>query len=708
MSDNPLHKIMSPESIAIAGASNNPSKMGTIQCMNLLNSGFSGEVIPIHPKEKIVLGRKAYQNISDLPYAPELAILVVPTSLVANMLEEFGKKGTRHAVIISAGFRETGSIGKQLEERIKSIAKSYSMRFLGPNCLGIINTWLPLNITVVPVGNHKGSFSLVSQSGTYVAQTLPYLRKLGIAIDKAISVGNEANIDLVDCLEYIGEDKTTKAIGLYIEGIKRPEVFLETARRVTRKKPIVAQYVGGSEAGARSGSSHTGALAGPDYIYDAIFEQAGIIRVDTIEEVYKTGWALAAQPGLKGRKIAILTNSGGPGTAIANTCNHNGLEVPEFSKDLQHAVAKFIPGHASPRNPVDLTFHIDMNALTKDIPNALFLSDEIDGLIIHGIMDTGFMKELYPILRPMINVSLEDFLKSTETDISSLVSMPFSHKKPLMISSFFDDDDHAIRMFNQNRIPVFDSPEKTAKAMGAIAKYWLEIRKKAIPKYVKKQIPDKAKKIMGSKYALDEYTSKLLLAAYGIPVSREGLAENLDEAAALAEGIGYPVAVKACSADIQHKTERGLVYLGVSDRPALERAFREIRKKEKDVPVLVAEMLKGRREFMAGIIRHPTFPPCVVFGLGGIYTEALKDISVRLAPINRDDAGAMIDGISAVSLLGEFRGMKKVDKHKTAEILVNLGRLATDFPGIKEVDINPLIIDENGNPKAADALIIKG
>ena len=463
MSDNPLHKIMSPESIAIIGASNNPSKMGTLQCMNLLNSSFSGEVMPIHPKEKIVLGRKAYHNISDLPYAPELAILVVPTSLVADMLEEFGKKGTKHAVIISAGFRETGSTGKQLEERIKAIALKYSMRFLGPNCLGIINTWLPLNITVVPVGNSKGSFSIASQSGTYVSQTLPYLRKRGIAINKAISVGNEANIDLVDCLEYMGEDKTTKAVGLYIEGIKRPEIFLETARRVTRKKPIVAQYVGGTEAGARSGSSHTGAMAGPDYIYDALFEQAGIIRVDTIEEVYKTGWALAAQPGLKGRRIAILTNSGGPGTAIANTCNHNGLEVPEFSKGLQHAVAKLIPGHASPRNPVDLTFHIDMNALTKDIPKALFSSDEIDGLIIHGIMDTGFMKELYPMLKPIINISLADFLKSTETDLSALVSMPFTHKKPLLISSFFDEDDHAIRMFNQNRIPVFDSPEKTAK-----------------------------------------------------------------------------------------------------------------------------------------------------------------------------------------------------------------------------------------------------
>ncbi|HEY9162610.1 MAG TPA: acetate--CoA ligase family protein [Desulfomonilia bacterium] len=707
MSNNPLHKIMSPESIAITGASNNLSKMGTIQCLNLLNSGFSGEVMPIHPKEKIVLGRRAYQKISELPYVPELAILVVPTNLVAEMLEEFGKKGVKQAVIISAGFRETGSMGRQLEERIKAIAARYSMRFLGPNCLGIINTWLPLNITVVPSGNRRGSFSLASQSGTYVAQTLPYLRKRGIAINKSISVGNEANIDLVDCLEYLGEDKTTKAIGMYIEGIRRPEAFIETARRVARKKPIVAQYVGGTEAGARSGSSHTGAMAGPDYIYDAIFEQSGIIRVDTIEEVFKTGWALAAQPGLKGRRIAILTNSGGPGTSIANTCNSNKLDVPVFSKELQHEVAKFIPGHASPRNPVDLTFHIDMRALTKDIPEALFSSDEIDALILHGIMDTGFMKEIYPILKPMVDISMDDFVKSSEIDLSELVSMPFRHGKPLLISSFFDQDDHAISVFNQHRIPVFDSPEKAAKAMGALAKYWLEIRNRALPRYTEKQIPDGAKKIMASKDAFDEHTSKLLLNAYGIPVSREGVAKDIDEALILAESIGYPVALKACSADIQHKTERGLVYLGINDKASLKEAFMSINKKEKGVPVLVAEMLKGGREFMAGIIKHPGFPPCVVFGLGGIYTEALRDISVRLAPLSRDCAISMIEGISAAALLGEYRGAKEADKNKIADILVNLGRIAADFPDIKELDINPLIIDDKGIPKAADALIIK-
>ena len=341
---NPLQSIMAPSSIAIVGASNNATKMGTIQCLNLIHSGFKGDILPVHPKEKIVLGKTAYQSIEKLPYAPELAVLVVPTGLVPGMLEHFGRLGTRFAVIITAGFKETGGKGLALEEEVNRIAEEYGIRFLGPNCLGIINTWLPLNMTVTPVADHQGKLSLASQSGTYVAQTLPYLHRHGIALSKAISVGNEANIDIVDCLEYLGADESTKAIGLYIEGIRRASRFLEVARAVSRKKPIVAQYVGGTEAGARSGSSHTGAMAGPDYVYDGLFEQAGIIRVDTIEEVYKIGWALASQPPLKGKRIAILTNSGGPGTAMAMTCNKYGLEVPEFSPQVQAKVAKHIPG----------------------------------------------------------------------------------------------------------------------------------------------------------------------------------------------------------------------------------------------------------------------------------------------------------------------------------------------------------------------------
>jgi len=698
---------MNPSSIAIVGASNNFKTMGTIQLFNLLNSGFPGEVLPVHPKEEKVLGKKAYASVEDLPYPPDLAVLVVPTRLVPEMLEAFGKLGTSHAVIITAGFKETGESGLILERSIVDIAQTYGIRFLGPNCLGIVNSHLPLNITVAPLMDTRGKLSLASQSGTYVAQTVNFLHKNGIVLNKAISVGNEANIDITDCIEYLGNDESTRAIGLYIEGIRDAGRFLEVARRVSRTKPIIAQYVGGTEAGARSGSSHTGAMAGPDYVYDGLFEQAGIIRVETIEEMFRTGWALATQPPLTGKRIAVLTNSGGPGTGISTTCNANGLEVPEFSETLQNKISRYLPGHASAKNPVDLTFHIDMEALTEKIPRELFASDEIHGVIIHGIMDTGFMELLYPYVKDYFKVSKEDFLKNAEISMEPLLAMPETYKKPLMISSFFGREDHCMRVFHEHGIPTFDSPEKTAKAMGALLKH-LHIRTRALNDPVRTgHIPDGAEYIINqtSSRTIDEYRAKKLLRAYGIPTTTEELAESLEAAEEHAHTIGYPVALKVCSPDISHKTESGLVHLNIRDKDALKAAYTSINSNGNNLPVLISQMLHGDREFMAGISHHPGFPPCVMFGLGGIFAEALNDITIRLAPLSLSDAMEMIENISARALIGSYRNMQPVEKDTVAAILIALSQIALDFPGIKEIDLNPIIVQQ-GKPTVADALII--
>ncbi len=698
---------MNPSSIAIVGASNNITTMGTIQLFNLLNSGFSGEIFPVHPKEEKVLGRRAYASVDDLPYAPDLAVLVVPTRLVPEMLDAFGRLGTTHAVIITAGFKETGETGKGLEHAIVEIAHTHGIRFLGPNCLGIINSHLPLNITVAPLLDIRGKFSLASQSGTYVAQTVNYLHKNGIVLNKAISVGNEANIDLSDCLAYLGDDDTTRAIGLYIEGIRDAGKFLEIARKVSRTKPVIAQYVGGTEAGARSGSSHTGAMAGPDYIYDGLFEQAGIIRVDTIEEVFRTGWALATQPPLQGRRIAVLTNSGGPGTGISTTCNAHGLEVPEFSETLQNKISNYLPGHASAKNPVDLTFHIDMGALTEKIPRELFASDEIDGVIIHGIMDTGFIDLLYPYMKNHMDITRETFLKNAEISLDPLLDMPQANKKPLMISSFFGQEDHCMRVFHEKGVPTFDSPEKTAKAMAALYRH-LKIRTRAQSEPIRSEhIPAGAQDIIGKSKSpgLDEYQAKRLLMAYGIPATREELAQSFDQAKRSAHTLGYPVVLKACSPDIAHKTEAGLVHLNIKDEHALKTAYTAVNDNGSNKAVLISEMIAGDREFMAGISRHEGFPPCVMFGLGGIFAEAYNDFTLRLAPLSLDDAMEMINNISARAVIGSYRNMPPVDSHAMANILISLSQIALDFPGIKEIDLNPIII-QHGKPTVADALII--
>ncbi len=303
MSENPLHLLMNPKSIAVVGASNDPMKMGTLQALSIVKDGYNGYFYPINLTEKTVLGHKAYTAAEDLPEVPDLVVLIVPNKAITALLENFGKIGTKRAIIITAGFKETGATGLDLEKKINEIAGRYGIRFVGPNCMGIINSQISLNTTILPITKEPGILGFASQSGTYVTQSLPYLRSKGIRFSKAISLGNEANIDVVDALEYLGEDEQTTAVILYIEGIRDGKRFIEVARKVTRHKPVVAQYVGGSASGARAGSSHTGAMAGPDFLYNGILKQAGIIRVGSIEDLYMHGWTLATQPPLRGRRV---------------------------------------------------------------------------------------------------------------------------------------------------------------------------------------------------------------------------------------------------------------------------------------------------------------------------------------------------------------------------------------------------------------------
>ena len=303
MKENPLKLLMNPKSIAILGASNSPMKMGTMNALSIIHDGYKGSFYPMHRKEKTVLGFPAYASVEDLPEAPDLAMFVIPADQIPPLMEDFGKKGTRRAIVITAGFKETGEEGIRKERELLEIARRYGIRFVGPNCMGILNTEISLNTTVLATSEKPGLFGLASQSGTYITQVLPYMKKRGVRFSKAISVGNEADLSIIDAMEYLGEDEQTKAVGLYIEGIRDVPRFLEVARRITPRKPVVAQYVGGSGAGARSGQSHTGAMAGPDYLYDGLFRQAGVIRVHSIEELFIYGWALAAQPRLKGKRM---------------------------------------------------------------------------------------------------------------------------------------------------------------------------------------------------------------------------------------------------------------------------------------------------------------------------------------------------------------------------------------------------------------------
>lgn len=710
MSDNPLHLLMNPKSIASAGAGNNLMKMGSIQALNLLKSGFKGKYYPVHPKETTVLGHKAYPTPADLPEAPDLAFLIVPTEQVAPLLDEFGKIGTRRAVVVTAGFKESGEKGKIQEDEINRIARKHGIRFVGPNCIGVINTQASLNTTLGTTASSPGPLGLASQSGTYVTQTLSYLDRKGIRLSKALSLGNEANISIVDALEYLAEDKDTKAIILYIEGIREGRRFIETARKITPHKPVLALYVGGSDAGARSGMSHTGAMAGPDYLFDGIFKQAGIIRVHTIEDLYHHGWALATQPPLEGNRIGVVTNSGGPGTSISHEADTKGLDLPRFSKALQQEIRNLIPGHAASGNPVDFTFHLDMKALSTSIPEIIMKSGEVDGVIVHGVL--SFLEEVNPTLKKYLEGSpANDMLKKLNVDLSEAVTLPETYGKPMLISSFFERKDPYVAFYQDHDIPVFDSPEKAARAMADLYRY-RKIRERTYSEtpVVPKPSGEASGLIDGAlkrgQRALNEYDGKKILSAYGIPITREKLTLTEEEALKAAREIGYPVALKGCSWEIMHKSGKGLIRLDVKGDEEVAGAFRSVRRSAgANVPILVQEMVPGSREFVMGMTRFPGFGPALLFGLGGIFTEALNDTTFRSAPISLVEAEEMIRGIRTASIMGEFRGMPSVDIPALADILQKLGFVALLHPEIAEMDLNPLII-RGSSPIVADALVV--
>lgn len=712
MTNNPLYQLMNPKSIAVVGAGNNPTKMGTLHALSIVKEGYPGKFYPVHPRDKIVLGHQAYATVQELPEAPELAILIVPSSQALQLLEDFAKIGTKRAIIVTAGFRETGSDGAEKEAQLKDIAARYGVRFLGPNCIGMINSEISLNTTVMPGTGQPGKLGMASQSGTYVTQTLPYLRKKGIHFSKAISVGNEADIDIVDALEYLGEDEQTTAIALYIEGIKDGQRFIDVAQKITPHKPVIVQYVGGSAAGARAGMSHTGSMAGPDFLYEGIFKQAGVIRVNSVEDLYGHGWALATQPRLKGNRIAVVTNSGGPGTAVANECENGGLDVPRFSEALQEKIREHIFAHATSTNPVDLTFHLDAKVLTTVIPEIIMQSGEVDGVIMHGGMSHGFLSELYPHIKESLGgISLEMLLSQYKSEMAKTLALPEQYATPLLTSSFFGREDNYTTAFLDHGIPVFDSPEKAAKAMATLLKYQkIRERKKIqhteLPKPSGRAAELIARARQAGQEVLDEYQAKQLLSAYGIPVVTEILACSEEEVVAAAHDLGFPVVLKGCSAEIAHKTEKGVVYLNLASEEAVRQSYRAIAEAAgARIPVIVAEMVKGSREFLAGMTRFPGFGPCIMFGLGGVFTEAIRDVTFRAAPLSESEAAEMVTDIRAKKLLGNFRGLPAVDVGAMASLLCKLGQIPLLHPEIAEIDINPIII-RGSTPIAVDALIV--
>ncbi len=469
--ESPLYRIANARSMAFFGASNSITSMGTHLLMTVLAGGFKGAIYPVHRKEEKVLELKAYRRVEDLPEVPDLVVIVLPTAVVNQTLESCGQKGIKQAVVVSGGFKEVGEQGYELEAALKKIVAVHNMRILGPNCLGVANPHCNINTTFIPNDGVPGFVGLASQSGSFVTQMFEYLSGFGMGFSTAFSVGNEAVLDIVDCMEYLGACPHTRVIALYIEGIQRGRAFMAAARAIVPHKPIVAFYAGGSKAGRVAGFSHTGAMAGPDELYDGMFRQVGVIRARSIVELFDFCWALGSMPIPKGNRVVIQTHSGGPGAAAADACGRAGLELSVLSGETLKKLAPFIPATGSVGNPVDLTFAKDYSSFFSEIPGILLAEENADILMVYLLSPPRVVER---VLKGMglsdeeAKVQVKEIIASNAGQFARLLK---TQEKPMIGYSFHRPDSHIMGEVIARGVPVFQGAERAVRAMAALVAY---------------------------------------------------------------------------------------------------------------------------------------------------------------------------------------------------------------------------------------------
>ncbi|MCL6465879.1 MAG: acetate--CoA ligase family protein [candidate division WOR-3 bacterium] len=695
MKSNNLDFIFKPRSIAVIGASSKEGSVGRALFANILFNGYTGVVFPVNPKAKSILGVKAYPSVLDINDEIDLAILIVPAITVPAVLAECGQKKIKGAIVISAGFKELGTTGAALEQAVKERARTWGIRLVGPNCFGMINTspTVRLNTTFGRVMPRTGNIALISQSGAVGVNALEYAESEEVGLSKFISIGNKADINECDLLEYLKDDEETDVIALYLEDLVNPPEFMRIAREITshsrRPKPILAIKAGRTTEGARAASSHTGALAGSDEAYNAFFSQARILRVDTVSELIAKAAVLAYQPTPRGPRVAIITNAGGVGIMATDACVRYGLKIAPLTEKTRTELKKVLPPAAAINNPVDIIGDGDANRYRAAF--RILLQDEnIDGVI--------------PIWTPTV--------MAEAIDVANVIAEEAQNTdKPILACIQTMGDNTAIRRaLLRVRIPHFLFPENAARALATMAEFGRLSRRPPgevvnftdVQTEQVREIVERAKN--RPRPFISEPECHQILKAYGIPVAEFELATSISEALTAAKKIGYPVAIKIVSPDIIHKTDFGGVRINITSDEQLQECYTEmlktIKSKKPDAEiwgVMVQKMAPaGGLETILGMKRDPHFGPLLMFGLGGILVEVLKDVVFRVAPVNDLSAESMITGIRAYRLLEPFRGKPARDKQKIKESIQRLSQLVTDFPEFDEIDINPLFVYEEG------------
>ncbi|MCG8346640.1 MAG: acetate--CoA ligase family protein [Chloroflexales bacterium] len=695
-----LEEIFSPQSVAVVGASPNPMRLGHQVLKNIVTNGYPGRIYPIHPSATTVLDLPAFPSVLAIPDPIDLAVIIIPAEHVLAVIEECGQKGVNGLIVITAGFKEIGSAGKELERRLLECVRHYGMRMVGPNCLGVIDTVIKLNASFAALMPSDGEIAFMSQSGALCTAILDWSKAAGIGFSRFVSLGNKADIDEVALLQAWNGDPHSNVILAYLEGIADGPGFIAAARQVTPHTPVIAIKSGTTAAGTRAASSHTGALTGSESAYEAAFTQSGIIRAREMQELFDFALAFAYQPPLAGDRIAVVTNAGGPGIIATDAIERSGLKMATFEPDTIRTLQRDLPPTANVFNPIDIIG--DARSDRYRIALAAALADPgVDGVLV--------------LFTPQAN---SDIIETVQI----IIDRSKNQSKPVL-TSFMGAVSlgPALDLLNRNRIPNYTFPERAVNVLTAMARYstWKQRPK---PEYIHfevdhQRVRDLFAKVQASgRVELGEIEAREVMDAYGLHLPQSRLAQSPDEAAQIATEIGYPVVMKISSPDILHKTDIGGVRVGIPDAAAARDSYELIeyraRKYSPDARiwgVLVQEMIGKGRELLVGVNRDPQFGPLIVVGMGGIYVEVLKDVAFRLAPMSRQEVAEQIQSIRTFPLLRGVRGEAPADIASIEDVVLRVSQLVTDFPEIVEMDINPLVVHNQGEGAIVlDARIILG
>jgi acetyl coenzyme A synthetase (ADP forming)-like protein len=690
---NSLSPFFTPRGIALIGATSDPTKLGYGLARNLVQCNYQGVIHFVNPKGGSLLGRPMYPSVLDLPDPVDMAIVLIPALAVAGSLKECAMRGIRAVIIASGGFRETGVPGAELENELVHIAQQHGIRLIGPNCIGILDTHLPLDATFLPPpGPPPGDVAFISHSGAICAAVIDWARGQGFGLSRLVSLGNQADVNETDVLAPIAEDRFTGVLTLYLEGVSDGRRFVREARKISCQKPIIALKVARYPSGQRAAASHTGALAGQENAFTAAFRKAGVIRADTTEELFDWARALAWCPLPKGRAIAVLTSAGGPGVTAADALEMNGMSLARLTPETQQALSKLLPPAASLINPVDMLASASPEQFAACL-QALLNDPGVNGVLV---------------------VTPPPPMHTAGAVAKAIIPIIHNAEKPITIALMGERlIQEAVEHFRAARVPEYRFAERAASALAVLAQraeyltqdIAVQSTQPTVNRAAVQQVIEQHDTTLAN---LDSSEISRILEAYHLPDTPMRLATSPAEAVKWAQDLGYPVALKVASQDIIHKSDIGGVMLNLMDSQAVEMGYTEIITNTRSAMpqaniqgIYVQRMLPAGQEVILGSIQDAQFGPLVMFGSGGVEVEGLKDVAFALAPLTNQEVMWMLENTWAGRRLQGFRNLPPADRQSVVEAIINLGQLSSDFPQLAEIEINPLRIFPDSQGTAA-------